>query len=307
MSLGKYTIALETTGGRRKLFKLWFGSDGSYYVTVPYHPARKAVLFKQTVNYVTSVPKTVDGGDLLPIEDAIDIASADDARVKLSHHPDGFVQFSGAGVVSGKNPDGSIKGIGIKSWPLTQGCRGPAFGVAIRGVNDFELIENADEQVCLFREDDLTFIPGMPPLVVEGHYFPAMWRRFIQTNKDGTKTIPIVHPAGAVLNLRVLLPKDNCPIGGFFGLEVFGDITPEENVPSGFSLSSSTGNVRQNEFGHKIGDGLFCFYPRPDKTPVRRTLDYTPGQQTAPNQSLQQTPRQQGLLGWLRSMVRRCC
>src|SRR5438552_2891197 len=125
MPPGKYTIVFESRAGRCKLFKMWYGSDGSYYVTVPYHSARKAVLFKQTVNYVTSVPKTVDGGDLIPADQAIDIASSDDTRIKLSHHPDGFLQFSGAGVLSGKNADGSIRGIGIQSWPLAAGCRGP--------------------------------------------------------------------------------------------------------------------------------------------------------------------------------------
>ena len=276
MAAGKYTIAFESKTGRRKLFKLWFGSDGSYYVTVPYHPAKKAVLLKQTVNYVTSVPRTVDGGDFVSVEQAIDIASADDARIKLSHHPDGFLQFSGKGLLSGRNPDGSAKGIGILSWPLSQGCRGPAFGVTISGVDDFEPVGTGNNSLCLFREADLTVIPGVGPLAIEGHYFPAMWRRFVQTHADGTKTIPIVHPAGVVLNLRVLLPADKCPIGGFFGLEIFGDLGTFAGLlsESGFILSSSTGNVRLNEHGQKIGDGLYCHYPRPEGIPIRRSVDY---------------------------------
>ena len=276
MAAGKYTIAFESKTDRRKLFKLWFGSDGSYYVTVPYHRAKKAVLLKQTVNYVTSVPRTVDGGDFVPDEQAIDIASADDARIKLSHHPDGFLQFSGKDLLSGRNPDGSAKGIGILSWPLSQGCRGPAFGVTISGVDDFEPADTGNDSLCLFREADLTVIPGVGPLVIEGHYFPVMWRRFVQTHADGTKTIPIVHPTGVVLNLRVLLPADKCPIGGFFGLEIFGDLGTFAGSlsESGFALSSSTGNVRLNEHGQKIGDGLFCFYPRHEGIPIRRSVDY---------------------------------
>jgi hypothetical protein len=281
MAAGKYTIVFESKTGRRKLFKLWFGSDGSYYVTVPYHPARKAVLLKQTINYETSVPRSVNGGQWLPVEQAIDIASADDARIKLSHHPDGFLQFSGSGLVSGKNPDGSAKGIGIQSWPLTQGCRGPAFGVTISGVDDFEPADSGNGSLCVFRESDLTLIPGMGPLLIEGHFFPTMWRRFVQTHADGTKTIPIMHPAGVVLQLRVLLPADKCPIGGFFGLEVFGNLGTFAGslTESGFALSSSTGNVRQNEQGQKVGDGLFCFYPRPEGIPVRRSVDYAQGAQ----------------------------
>ncbi|MBN1517074.1 hypothetical protein JXA32_10965 [Candidatus Sumerlaeota bacterium] len=276
MAVVKYTIVFESRNGRRKLFKLWFGADGSYYVTVPYHSAKKAILFKQTVNYATSAWRTVDDGDWIPVEQAIDIASADDARIKLSHHPDGFLQFSGKGILSGRNSDASAKGIGTLSWPLKQGCHGPAFSVTISGVDDFESADTCNDLFCLFRETDLTVIPGVGPLVIEGHYFPVMWRRFVQTHSDGSKTIPIVHPSGAVLNLRVLLPSDKCPIGGFFGLDIFGNLGTFEGTlsKSGFALSSSTGNVRMNEHGQKIGDGLYCFYPRPDGICKYRSIDY---------------------------------
>lgn len=123
MTGGKYTILFERVDGRYKICKVWFGKDGSYYVSVPYHPAKKAFLCKQTMNYDTSVVYTIDGGDFLPISEALDVASSDNKRIKLSHHPDGFIQFSGSGVISGKRPDGIIKGMGIQSWRLLQGCR----------------------------------------------------------------------------------------------------------------------------------------------------------------------------------------
>ena len=182
-------------------------------------------------------------------------------------------------MISGKNSDGSIKGIGVNSWPLSRGCHGPAFAVSIFAVDDFEVADGSEGNSCVFREADLTFIPGMRALVIEGHYFPMMWRRFVQTSHDGTKTIPIVHPAGVVLNLRVLLPNDKCPIGGFFGLEVFGDIAKTEEPRSGYCLSSSAGNLRENEEGHLLGDGLFCFYPRPEGIATRRSVDYRLGEQ----------------------------
>jgi hypothetical protein len=37
----------------------------------------------------------------------------DEYRLKLSHHPDGFVQFSGHGIKSGRNADGTPKGLGV--------------------------------------------------------------------------------------------------------------------------------------------------------------------------------------------------
>ena len=52
----KHTVVISAKGKSHKICKVWYGSDGSYYVTVPYHPANKAILLKQTVNYLASVP-----------------------------------------------------------------------------------------------------------------------------------------------------------------------------------------------------------------------------------------------------------
>jgi len=280
----KYTIVFESGQSLRKICKVWFGSDGSYYVTVPYHPAKKAVLIKHTVNYVTSVPTTPDDRNWAPLSEAIDVASSDDARLKLSHHPDGFIQFSGQGLVSGRNPDGSFKGIGISSWALRDGCRGPAFSLCIFGMDEFDVADSKTDYTCVVRDNELTFLPANRTLIIEGHYFPILWRRFIQKLPDGTPVIPIVHPAGAVLHLKVLLPDDECPIGGFFGLELFGGVRRDQLLTSGYSLSSSTGNARKNDKGELLGDGLVCFYPRPEDLPVVRSLDYPPVAQTTSQQ-----------------------
>ena len=262
MSNGKYTIIFRKNGTRYKICKIWFGADGSYYVTVPYHSAKKAMLFKHTVNYKTSVPHKIDGGELIPFSEALDIASSDDKRIKLSHHPDGFIQFSGFGVVSGKSPDGTIKGIGVQSWPLLGGCRGPAFGVTFLGVEQFEQENKQQNPECLFDQEELTVIPGTNGFVLEGHYFPVMWRRFIQTAPDGRKTISIVHPTGNILRLKVLLPPNECPIGGFMGLDLWSELVNFNGAVSGYSISSSTGNMRRNDKGELLGDGISCIYPR---------------------------------------------
>ncbi|OGN94135.1 MAG: hypothetical protein A2Z75_04105 [Chloroflexi bacterium RBG_13_50_10] len=274
MLQGKHTILFSENGISHKICKIWFGSDGSYYVTVPYHSAKKALLIKQTINYTTSVPHTIDGGERYPVSDAIDLASSDEKRIKLSHHPDGFIQFSGLGVLSGKAPDGKIKGIGIQSWPLRQGCRGPAFGITLFGLDQFEHETKTDDQSCLFEREELTIIPGTNGLILEGYYFPTMWRRFIQTTKDGTKTISIVHPTENILRLKVLLPPDQCPIGGFLGLELYSILVRIEGVDSGYVISSSTGNVRRNEKGEVLGDAIFCMFPCIAETHVRRSIDY---------------------------------
>ena len=269
MPEGKYTIAIRKDGTCYKVSKVWFGSDGSYYVTVPYHSAKKALLAKQTVNFSTSI-----SGAMYPLSDALEVASADEKRIKLSHHPDGFTQFSGTGVTSGKTPDGEPKGIGIQSWPFKQGCRGPVFGVTLFGINEFESEVEIGYESCIFDEQQMTSVPGATGFVLEGYYFPPHWRRFIRQASGGNKGISIVHPSGGVLPLRVLLPNDKCPIGGFLGVELTKIPVFFEDVRSGYIMSSSTGNVRVNEKKELIGDALFCMYPRLDDSQVRRTVDY---------------------------------
>ncbi len=106
MSKQKHTVVVEKDGQLRKMFKIWFGADGSYYVTVPYHTARTAHLWKRTVPYDTSFGKLFSSTS----QDVVDAAilEDDDGRLKLSHHPDGFCQFSGHGVLSGKDKNGQI-------------------------------------------------------------------------------------------------------------------------------------------------------------------------------------------------------
>jgi hypothetical protein len=274
MATDKYTVVYEAGGIRRKLCKIWFGSDGSYYVTSPYHPAEKALLLKATVKYGS-------GSDdwAISFDEALDLASAedDDKRIKLSPHPDGFVQFSGQGIVSGLDAQGQIRGVGVRSWPLNNPCRGPAFGLAIRGIEQFRLADadKISDEVCLFTEQLVVPGPGANLLVLEGHYFPALWRRFVQPGPNGTHSIDIVHPAGAVLHLRALFPPERCPAQGFLGVELYGDVgDPETPVPS-FILSGSTGNLQCNEKGELLGDSIYCLYPR-GAVRARRNVDFPP-------------------------------
>ncbi len=272
MPVGKYTIVYETGGVRRKLCKVLFGSDGSYYVTSPYHPAKKVFLCKMPVNYAYNDFE-------VPFNELLDSGSAedDDHRLKLSHHPDGLIQFSGQGIVSGLDEQGQIKGMGVRSWPLTQPPRGPAFIIGMRGVEHFQVAEKASKGDCLFTEQDVIPIPGVDALVfvLEGHYFPPLWRRFAQLEPDGTHSISVVYPAGGVLPLKVLFPPERSPIQGFLGMELYTEVDDLEMPSPSFILSSSTGNLRKNEQGEKLGDQIACFYPR-EFSPIGRSLDYRP-------------------------------
>lgn len=281
MPVGKYTIIYEAGGVRCKLCKVMFGSDGSYYVTSPYHPAEKAFLCKLTVNYTldesaVSFSELIDYGS---VED-------DDHRLKLSHHPDGFIQFSGQGIVSGIDEQGQIRGMGVRSWPLTQPVKGPAFAIAMRGIEHFQVVERVSSEDCVFTEQGVVPMPGDGPLTfaLEGHYFPALWRRFVQLEPDGTYSISVSHPNGAVLRLKVLFPPKRSPIQGFLGMELYTEVGDVETPTPSFILSSSTENLRCNEQGEQLGDQISCVYPR-EFSPAGRDLNFRPTVTTSEHES----------------------
>lgn len=91
MTKNDYTVAILSEGQLRKITKVIFGRDGSYMVAVPYHSAKKGVLFKAPVVY----SPVLDEERWLPYKEFIDAGELDEKRVKLSHHPSGLVQFSG--------------------------------------------------------------------------------------------------------------------------------------------------------------------------------------------------------------------
>lgn len=65
-SYGAWRIIYSSPAGRFKLCRIWFGADGSYYVTSPYHPAAKALLMRATLNYARDAME-------FPFEQALDL------------------------------------------------------------------------------------------------------------------------------------------------------------------------------------------------------------------------------------------
>ena len=273
MAAGKYTVVYEKSGKLFKLCRIWFGGDGTYYVSSPYHPARKALLFKISVNFAKS---SMD----VSLDDAVDLGTTEDENrdLKLSHHPDGFVQFSGRGVLSGRYGDGRPRGMGVRSWPLARPTRGPAFGLTIRGVEHFAQASELPADAVVFREEEVVHVSGEDALMLEGHYFPALWRRFIRRDRDGTYSTSIVHPSQAALQLKTLLPPPRAALQGFLGIELYSFESALEDQPSpSFILAGPAGELRRNLDGETVGEGIYCQYPR-DATVGRRSLDYPPQQ-----------------------------
>jgi hypothetical protein len=70
--MASYVVVYAAGGIRYKLCRVFFGHDGSYYVTCPYHSAgEQALVFKMTVNYAR---QTQD----ITFEEALDVAALDD-------------------------------------------------------------------------------------------------------------------------------------------------------------------------------------------------------------------------------------
>jgi hypothetical protein len=254
MATTRYTIIIEETDGKRyKLCRILLTSDGAYFVTCPYHRSDKVFLSKRRVNYAHPSKRFGDP----PIEHAL--IEDDDHRLKISHHPDGFVQFSGSGIVSGRNEDGSPKGLGLISWPLSNPTAGPACGVTIQKPTAFKEADAPSQGDVVFRAAELYRTAIDNGLLIEMYYFPGLWRRFVRNSING----PIIwlrHPSGTILQLRVCKsPPDNWEIG-FLGIDLW-PCPIDLGGDSGFGLNSPTGNLDYDSEGYLEADALFASYP----------------------------------------------
>ncbi len=166
--MSKYRILYGSTSAALRLGRIWFGSDGSYYFSMPIPTTDRAVLAKFTVNYAA------DAG-FVALPEVVDLAEAKraDKEIKFTHHPDGFVQFSGANLVSGKEPDGTIRGIGTMSWPLWDPVRGPAFALAITKPYDLLAEVPPRPSDVLIAQDGVAAVPDLGPTGLGGALLPG--------------------------------------------------------------------------------------------------------------------------------------
>lgn len=257
-----YTVVYSSDEGSYDLCRIILGDDGSYYVAAPYHPLDKALLAKWTVNYA-------QGPMSFTTRKAIEVGVLDDGerRLKLSHHPDGFLQFSGEGVRSGREPDGTIRGLGLQSWPLDRPTFGPSFALAFSDPHKTGRRSKGGPRSVVFAEDDINHMraSGVTGLRIVGYYFPVPWREYVVRDARGQYEIGIINPsAQAVLNLKVILGSKESKRPALIGLQAVPHTLLAPSDPA-FALMSSTGNVRRNRQGELLGDQLVCFYPiRPE-------------------------------------------
>jgi hypothetical protein len=141
------------------------------------------------------------------------------------------------------------------------------------GLQNFATEPRERDGDVVFTEDEVQPLPEGHDIVVEGYYLPAQWRRFVAHDHKGRPSIGLSHPAGAVLQLRVLYPPPTYSLDGFIGVEIYTSPKELPDPDHGFAISGPTGNLRQNERGELLGDGIFCYCPR-GPIPTRRRLEH---------------------------------
>lgn len=261
-----YTVSYGHDGFVVDLCKIIFGGDGSYFVTAPYHPHDQAVAGILTVNYAFEENN-------ISLTDSVDLALVDDddQRLKLSHHPDGFLQFSGQGITSGRDDTGKPKGMGVFSWPLFKPTLGPSFSIAFSDPaacgRRVDVGSTPGKNRVILQESEFSHMrsSGVTGIVIIGYYFPALWREFVVPSFDGGWVINLVHPeAQAVKPLKVIMASTDSDFPGLIGIEARPHVVETKTDIPGFFMSSSTGGLRRNKNGDLLGDQLFCMYPAMD-------------------------------------------
>lgn len=251
-------IRLDPAEPARKITKIiGYGAQG-FAVVTPYHAARTGFVGKMPVDY------NKIGRFVVPHADVIGF-TADD-RVKLSYHPDGFVQFSGEAqgtIISGRDPTtGEPKGVGLMSQPLSSPIRsGPSFGISAWGLRDFAILPDAEcGAAVLFERDDLYFRGTTPGeangIILEVFAFPKRyWAGVRQRGRDYVLTIAFkdFEASRAAIDLKVIdIPGQDVMLAGFVS-----NARLLFSSDSGWVLGGP-GNVAPDGKGHV----LMAFYPR---------------------------------------------
>ncbi len=236
---------------------------------MPYHKEQRGYLAKHPVDYgqrdqETFRPDTVE-------------YSADD-RVKLSIHPDGFVQFSGerqGKIRSGRNEAGEPNGLGLTTQPLTDPITtGPTFALEVWGLSDFLELESRDRRnAVIFSEESLYYRKTTPEdlagvYVVEGFVFPLIYWQAVRKRAEGY-VLTLAHREfglpGALFEFQVI-PLPGQPVFlGVIASRLGGQFS---HAPSGFTLHGPS------EF--RRADALLAIYPSPWSRPPEDHLDYDP-------------------------------
>jgi hypothetical protein len=211
-----YDIAIRDSAGvPRRITKIVPYPSGGFAVMVPQHSARQGWAFKHQCDYTKATWTTA-------WSDTVRYTANDE--VKLSLHPDGFVQFSGvtsSSIFSGRDPaTGVIKGLGVMSNPFsTPIYSGPTFGVLAWGFQDFpEARPKTRSSLVLFEPEDVYFRgEGLESFAVEGFLFTPWFLPHVRARAGARYsrmyTLPLwrFHVRGSRLWRFTVLPGVGAP------------------------------------------------------------------------------------------------
>ncbi|TGD88565.1 hypothetical protein BayCH28_12705 [Mycolicibacterium sp. CH28] len=171
-----WRVVIQEGNDARAICKIQALSDGGYSVIAPYHSAKEGWLTRQEVDYRQTHME-------ISFSDVEHFDASD--RVKLSHHWDGFVQFSGENpqkIRSGRDPlTGQPKGLAIMSAPIWRPITsGPTFGATMWGLEEFKAVTEPRESDVIFGPDQLYYRECTPTscnaYLIEGWVFDVnMW------------------------------------------------------------------------------------------------------------------------------------
>jgi hypothetical protein len=280
-----WRIIIDDGDDPRAVCKILPLSDGGYSMVAPYHAAKEGWLYKHTVDYQKHEQS-------IHLSEAQHFAATD--RVKLSHHWDGFVQFSGENpqkIKSGRNPlTGEPKGLAIMSAPIWKPITtGPTFGISAWGMTDFKQVTDTRATDVIFRSTDIYYYRCAPYTFnaynMEGWIFGApMWDGVRGTGNDLRLSMhfPLRWNAKrAILEFRVLpLATDDSDC--FLGIRI-NRMCCNLPSPSGFEIGGPS-NLRR---GEHIAEMLKATYPKDadiDDLFDPESLDYVPDDKSSPDE-----------------------
>jgi hypothetical protein len=255
------TIAVREKLGDspRKLIKVIGYRNQGFAVVMPYHMVQGGYIGKVPVDYNRRGKYWVRYKDIIGFNA--------ENRVKLSYHPDGFVQFSGefqGKIISGRDPNtGEPRGIGLMTQPLSDPIRtGPTFGVASWGLYDFEELSDSDDAV-IFEPEDMYYRDCKPTktngFLLEVFVFPkSYWSAVHKRNLEYilTMLLPSLEAPYASFEMKVLdLPNQDILLAG-----IMSCVTVTHPSKSGWTL----GGPGQRDISGK-GYVLSAWYPKPAK------------------------------------------
>lgn len=266
----RYTIVIRENNISYQITKVVFMNCGGFSLFTPYHNANEGLLSKYRVDYATR-------------NSFIECVNSDTYNVhnkaKLSLHGDGSIQFSSINkgeIVSGKNEDGTFKGLGIKIPSLSNIIMtGPICAVTLWGIKDFQT-SNKKKNCIIFNEEDMNYRncskDDWNAYTIEFTQFPKEIYKKIEYVKD-QPTLILRHYnyeiPGTVFFHKIIPYKDNDYILGVIVTRVKVDFT----IESGFILSSPSEMLDK-----RYGNCLIATYPIHGNVIelVDQSLDYKP-------------------------------